>query len=205
MSQTGSMSRQQAAIAKIKAQGGRIRMAEAIESGINRRTLYTLRDEGIIEQISRGVYRLSELPSLSRPDMVAVALRAPHSVICLISALSFHEITTQIPRVIDIAILFGTTVPRISSPSVQVHRLREPSFSIGIVEHRIDDIAVKIYDPEKTLCDCFKFRRYLGMEIVLEALKFYRERKPLKVSKLLGYARACRVEEIIRPYLEATL
>ncbi|MBN1981518.1 MAG: type IV toxin-antitoxin system AbiEi family antitoxin domain-containing protein [Chitinivibrionales bacterium] len=180
-------------------------MAEAIEIGINRRTLYSLRDEGIIEQISRGVYRLCDLPSLSRPDMVAVALRAPHSVVCLVSALSFHEITTQIPSVVDVAIRFGATIPRITYPPTRVHRLREPSFSIGIVEQRIDDITVKIYDPEKTLCDCFKFRKHLGMEIVLEALRLYRERKPLRVSKLLEYARACRVEDILHPYLEATL
>ena len=66
-------------------------------------------------------------------------------------------------------------------------------------------VVVKIYDAEKTLCDCFKFRRYLGMDIVLEALKFYRKRKPLKVSNIMKYARACRVENVIRPYLEATL
>jgi predicted transcriptional regulator of viral defense system len=197
--------RRKIALDLIKVRKGRIRMAQAIKAGINRRTLYSLRDEGIIEQISRGVYRLSDMPSLSRPDMVAVALRAPHSVICLISALSFHEITTQIPGAVDIAIRFGSTIPRISYPPTQVHRLREPSFSMGIVEHQIDDVIVKIYDSEKTLCDCFKFRKRLGMEIVLEALKLYRERKPLKVAKLMEYARACRVENILRPYLEATL
>jgi predicted transcriptional regulator of viral defense system len=205
MSQRNSTDRRKTAIDLIKARNGRIRMAEAIEAGINRRTLYSLRDEGTIEQISRGVYRLKGLPSLSRPDIVAAALRAPHSVVCLVSALSFHEITTQIPGAIEIAILYGTTIPRISYPPVRVHTMREPSFSIGIEERRIDDVPVKIYDPEKTLCDCFKFRRYLGMEVVLEALKFYRERKPLQVSKLMEYARACRVSKVLRPYLEATL
>lgn len=205
MAQKNSASQRQAAVAIIEARKGRIRMAEAVESGINRRTLYSLRDTGIIEQISRGIYRLKKLPSLSRPDMVAVTLRAPHSVICLVSALSFHEITTQIPGAVDIAIRLGTTIPRISYPPTRVHKLREPSFGMGIVEHRIDDISVKIYDPEKTLCDCFKFRKHLGMETVLEALKLYRERKPLKVSKIMEYARACRVEDIVRPYLEAIL
>ncbi len=205
MSQRNSAERRKTAVDLIKARNGRIRMAEAIEAGINRRTLYSLRDEGTIEQISRGVYRLNDLPSLSKPDIVAVALRAPHSVVCLVSALSFHEITTQIPSAVDIAVLFGTTMPRISYPPVRIHTMREPSFSIGIDEHRIDNVLVKIYDPEKTLCDCFKFRRHLGLEVVLEALKFYRERKPLQVSKLMEYARACRVENVLRPYLEATL
>jgi predicted transcriptional regulator of viral defense system len=95
-----------------------------ISAGISRRTLYLLRDEGIIEQVSRGVYRLSDLPSLSQPDKAAVALRAPHAVICLTSALSFHEITTQIPSAVDIAILTGTTIPRISYPPVRIYRQR---------------------------------------------------------------------------------
>jgi predicted transcriptional regulator of viral defense system len=205
MSQNKMSERCRAAIAIIKAGNGRIRMAEAVEGGINRRTLYTLRDNGVLEQISHGVYRLSDQPSLSSPDIVAVTLRAPHAVICLISALSYYEITTQIPHAVDIAICYGATIPRIVFPPTRVHRLRDPSFSIGVVEQKIDGIKVKIYDVEKTLCDCFKFRRYLGMEVVLEALKFYRERKPLKVHALLEYSRACRVEKILRPYLEVTL
>jgi len=205
MSQKQQVDRRQAVISIIKARNGQIRMAEAIEAGINRRTLYLLRDEGVIEQISRGLYRLCDQPSLSHPYIVAVALRAPLSVICRISALSFHEITTQIPHAVDIAILRGTTFSKIEYPPTRVHRFREPSFSTGIVEHRIDDVAVKIYDPEKTLCDCFKFRKQLGMETVLEALKLYRERKSLNVHKLMEYSRVCRVEDILRPYLEALL
>jgi len=205
LSQKDSACRRRVAVELIKSRNGWIRMAEAIEAGINRRTLYSLRDDGVIETISRGVYRLSDAGPLSQPDNVTVAMRAPGAVVCLISALSFHEITTQIPRAVDIAVLSGTTIPRISWPPVQVYRFREPSFGMGITKHVIDDAVVKIYDVEKTLCDCFKFRRYLGMEIVLEALKFYRKRKPLKVSNIMKYARACRVENVIRPYLEATL
>jgi predicted transcriptional regulator of viral defense system len=180
-------------------------MAEAMSAGISRRTLYSLRDDGVIEPVSRGVYRLSSRPPLSQPDKTAVAIRVPHSVVCLTSALSFHEITTQIPDAVDIAVPFGTAVPRISYPPARIYKMREPSFRAGVTEYRIDDVTVKVYDVEKTLCDCFKFRRYLGMDVVLEALKLYRERKPLKVSKLMKYARICRVENIIRPYLEATL
>lgn len=180
-------------------------MSEAIRAGISRRTLYELRDNGIIEQISRGLYRLSSQPALSSPDIVTVTLRAPQSVICLISALSFHEITTQIPLAVDIAINHGATIPRINYPPTHIHRLKAPCYSAGIVEHEIDGVRVKIYNVEKTLADCFKFRKQLGMEVVLEALKFYRARKPLKVHELIEYSRICRVEKIIRPYLEATV
>lgn len=180
-------------------------MAEAIRIGINRRTLYMLRDNGKIELISRGLYRLSSLPPFSHPDMIAVALRAPQSVFCLISALSFHEITTQIPQAVDIAIQFGMTIPRITFPPTRVHRLRNPCFSAGITENEIDGVKVKVYDVEKTLVDCFKFRNQLGMEVVLEALRLYRIRKPLKVHEIIEYSRICRIEKIIRPYLEATI
>ncbi|MDR0306224.1 MAG: type IV toxin-antitoxin system AbiEi family antitoxin domain-containing protein [Chitinispirillales bacterium] len=199
------INRRQNAINLIKAHNGWIRMSDAIKAGINRRTLYSLRDDGVIEPVSRGTYRLCGQHSLSEPDKAAVALRVPHAVICLVSALSFHEITTQIPGAVDIAVPFGAAAPRISYPPVKVYKLREPSFSAGITEHLIDGVKVKIYDMEKTICDCFKFRRYLGMDVVLEALKLYRERKPLRVSKLIEYARICRVEKIIRPYLEAIL
>ncbi|MCL2218374.1 MAG: type IV toxin-antitoxin system AbiEi family antitoxin domain-containing protein [Chitinispirillia bacterium] len=205
MSQRNLVCRRDVAIDVIKARNGWIKMAEAMAAGINRRTLYSLRDDGVIELVSRGVYRLSDWEPFSQPDKAAVALRVPGAVVCLTSALSFHEITTQIPNAVDIAVLIGSTVPCISYPPVRVYRLREPSFGMGIVEHVIDGVTVKIYDVEKTLCDCFKFRRYLGMDIVLEALKLYRERKPLKVSSLMDYARACRVERVIRPYLEVML
>jgi predicted transcriptional regulator of viral defense system len=180
-------------------------MTDAVSAGINRQTLYSLRDDGTIELVSRGVYRLCGRRTPSQPDKAAVAMRVSHAVVCLTSALSFHEITTQIPNAVDIAIPTGTATPHISYPPIKVYRLSPPSFGIGIAEHSIDGIMVKIYDVEKTLCDCFKFRRYLGMDVVLEALKLYRERKPLKIHRLMEYARACRVEKIIRPYLEATL
>lgn len=192
------------AIRRIRSLGGQIRMVEALKAGISRRILYSLRDRGTVEQISRGFYRLSSYPSLSSPDIIAATLRAPRAVICLVSALSFYGFTTQIPHAVDIAILKGTTIPRISTPPVRIHRLREPYFSAGIENHTIDKLMVRIYDPEKTLVDCFRFRNQLGMDVVLEALGLYRKRKPFKVQMLMNYARICRVDSIILPYLEAT-
>jgi predicted transcriptional regulator of viral defense system len=195
----------QIAVKKIKDMGGRVRMIEALRAGISRRTLYSLRDGNVIEQLSRGIFRLSDLPTLSNPDIIAATLRAPESVICLISALSFHGITTQIPHAVDLAILKGTTIPRINIPPVRIHRFGEPYFHTGIEVHTIDGCAVKIYDAEKTLCDCFKFRNQLGMEVVLEALKLYRSRMPLKVNAIMNYARICRIIKIVKPYFEAVL
>ena len=180
-------------------------MSEAIERGITRYMLYSLRDKGIIEQISRGVYRLVEMPPMSNPDLVTVSLRFPKAVICLISALDYHDITTQIPRNITVAVTRDSRLPSLDYPPVQAYRFSDEAYRAGIDVHSIDGTPVMIYNPEKTLADCFKFRNKIGMDIVLEALKLYRERKRLNVEKLFRYAKICRVEKVIKPYLEATV
>ena len=188
-----------------KKHGGQLRMKEAITAGISRYRLYNLRDKGIIEQVSRGVYRLVELPPLSNPDLATVSLRYPNSVICLVSALSFHNITTQIPHEVSIAVERETRLPVLEYPPISSHRFSKNAFKKGIEEHIIDGIKVKVYNPEKTIADCFKFRNKLGMEIVLEALKLYKSRKKFEPNTLMKYARICRVEKIIKPYLESMI
>jgi len=185
--------------------GGQLRMSEAIKLGISRYMLYSLRDKGVIEQISRGIYRLAELPPISNPDLVTVSLRFPNAVICLISALAYHEITTQIPHEVSIAVPRNSRIPSLDFPPIRGHRFSNASYKAGIVEDRIDGVTIKIYSPEKTLADCFKFRNKIGMDVVLEALKLYRIRKRFDADELLKYARICRVEKVMRPYLEATV
>ncbi len=185
--------------------GGQLRMSEAIKQGISRYMLYSLRDKGVIEQISRGVYRLIELPPVSNPDLLTVALRCPNAVVCLISALSFHDITTQIPHEVSVAILRDSHPPSLEYPPLLIHRFTEQAYQAGIEEHRIDGVTVKVYSAEKTLADCFKFRNKIGMDVVLEALKLYKSRKKFDHKKILEYAKICRVDKIVRPYLEASI
>ncbi|RJR50437.1 MAG: transcriptional regulator [Desulfobacteraceae bacterium] len=182
--------------------GGRLRMSEALSHGITRRALYRLRDKGIIEQVSRGIYRLVELPQISNPDLIIVSLRFPRAVICLVSALSYHDITTQIPHHVSIAVPRGSRMPSLDYPPIQAHLFSGAAFESGIEEHRIDEVPVRVYSPEKTLADCFKFRNKIGMDVVLEALRLYRTRKKFNISKLIEYARICRVERVMLPYLE---
>lgn len=189
----------------IKRKRGIIRTAEALDAGIHPRTLYQLRDTGVLEQISRGAYRLTEQEPVSNPDLVTVAVRIPQGVICLVSALAFHEITTQIPHAVSIALKKGAESPRIYYPPVSVHRFSAASIVAGIEEHHIDGVTVRIYSPEKTVADCFKFRNKIGMDIVLEALKLYTARKKVALGELLKYAKICRVENVMKPYLEATV
>lgn len=185
--------------------GGQLRMSEALKYGISRYMLYKMRDDDLIEQISRGIYRLVSLPPMSNPDLVTVSLRFPRAVICLISALSFHEMTTQIPHEVSLAVPRGARMPSLDSPPVHAYKFAVEAFEIGIEEYYIDGAVVKIYDAEKTLVDCFKYRNKLGMDVALEALQLYRSQKKFDIKKLLKYARVCRVAEVIKPYLEATL
>lgn len=185
--------------------GGQLRMSEALSQGITRYMLYTLRDKGIIEQVSRGVYRLAELPPIANPDLVTVSLRFPNAVICLVSALAYHGLTTQIPHEISVAVSRDSRVPSLDFPPVRAHKFSEAAFKAGIEEHQIDGVTVRIYSPEKTLADCFKFRNRLGMDVVLEALKLYKARKKFNLSEVLKYAKSCRVDKVMNPYLEAML
>ncbi|ORC36480.1 transcriptional regulator [Marispirochaeta aestuarii] len=185
--------------------GGQLRMSQAIKLGINRYTLYSLRDRGIIEQVSRGVYRLASLPDISNPDLVTVALRTPNAVICLVSALAYHNLTTQIPHSVFIALPHTVRAPRIDFPPISVHKFSDLAYKSGVEEHLIDGVLVNIYDKEKTLVDCFKFRNKLGLDIFLEALKLYTSQKNSNFTAIMHYAELCRVDRGIQPYLEALL
>ena len=150
-------------------------------------------------------YRLSDLPPLGNPDFVSVAIKIPQGVITLVSALAFHEITTQIPHEIYIALKRGTEPPRLKYPPIRIFWFTGDAFSNGIEQYDVDGTLVKIYRPEKTIADCFKYRNKIGLDIALEALKLYRERIGFNVDDLMHFARICRVEKVIRPYIEAII
>ena len=147
--------------------GGGLRMSEALRLGINRKALYAMRDAGVIEPVSRGLYRLASLNPLAHPDLVTVATRLPQGVLCLISALSFHELTTQVPHTIDVALQRGTRKPRLDYPPTRFYWFSGPAFSEGVETHELDGAPVRIYAPEKTLVDSFRYRNQIGMDVVV--------------------------------------
>jgi len=184
--------------------GGTLRTGEALAAGIHPRVLYEMRDAGELEQLARGVYRLASLPPLSDPDLATVAKRVPQGVICLISSLAFHELTTQIPHEVHLALARTAREPVLEYPPIRIYRFSKESFAAGVETHWIDDVSVRIYSAEKTLADCFKFRNKIGLDVALESLRMYRAGRRPQLQQVLEFARICRVEKVVRPYLEAS-
>lgn len=184
---------------------GILRTSEALKLGIHPKTLYHMRDRGLLEQISRGIYRLADLPSFENVDLVTVSLAIPKGVICLISALSFHGLTTQIPRQVDVACHSGIKQPKIDYPPIRVFRFSKRSFESGIETHQIDGVSLRIYSPAKTVVDCFKFRNRIGLDVAIESLKAYWKEKKGNVDMIMKYASNDRMSNVIRPYVESII
>ncbi len=189
------------------ANDGMLRTAQALDLGIAPATLYSLRNRGIIVEVARGIYRLSDYPELGSPDFVIVALRHSRAVISLISALSYHDLTTQVPHYVYIALPRGVKKPESPYPPLEVVWLSPESYEAGIETIEIDSVPVKIYGREKSICDSFKFRNKYGEDVAVEALKNYvwLPASERDLPKLFHYARIDRVDKVIRPYLKALI
>jgi len=188
-----------------EAHGGMLRTSEAIRLGVHPETLYAMRDSGSIERLDRGLYRLSDLPHLSNPDLAIIGHCVPQGVVCLISALYHHELTTEIPRQVHLALKRGGTAPRLDSLPIQVYWFSGEAFTAGVEAHQIDGVPVRIYSSEKTIADCFKYRNKLGLDTALEALRLYLRRRGANVDALMQAAAVCRVPTVMQPYVEALL
>ena len=185
--------------------GGVLRMADALRVGIHRRTLYSMRDAGEVESLARGLYRLVDTAPLAHPDLVTVTAKVPHGAVYLISALAFHDMTTQVPHEVWLAVPRNSEPPRLDFPPTRVVRLSPAPYEAGIETHRLDGVSVKVYSREKTLADCFKHRNEVGLDTVLEAVRLYKAQGRFDVDAVLRYAAVCRVARVARPYLEALL
>ena len=182
--------------------GGSLRMAELLRFGVSRRQIYSLLEHGRIVKLCRGLYRLADLTEPDDPDLALVASRLPQAVLCLSSALTFHQLTTQVPAVLHLAFPPKMRTPQIEGLIIESHHFSEASFAAGVELHPMSGASLRVYDREKTLVDCFKFRHRIGLDLFIEALKLYRSGPSFHGDKLLAYARICRVERQMRPYLE---
>ncbi len=196
-------SAQEKAIEFFRKRGGLARTTEALAHGIHRRTLYGLRDEGVLVGVSRGLFQLAEMEVPAEVSLAEVAKRVPNGVTCLVSSLAFHELTTQTPHYIWLAVERKARKPKVEYPPVRVFHFSGEAFSSGIVKHRIAHQAVQIYDAPKSIIDCFRWRKAVGLDVILEATKAYLKRSGSSPALLMKYAKICGVEKLVTPYLEA--
>ena len=176
---------------------------EIEQAGISKRALYNFKASGEVVAISRGVFQLAD--NRFSPDYSAIRMRIPEGVICLISALYHHNLTTEIPRYIEVAIPRNRPVPTIDYPPVKIYRFSDVPFSAGIEQMEIGAVVVNIYSPEKTIADCFKYRNKIGIDTAVEGLRNYLSRPNAKPAEVFRMAKICRVEKVIKPYMDSLL
>jgi predicted transcriptional regulator of viral defense system len=194
----------QSALETFRQHGGVMRTSQALIQGIHPAALYRLVEDGQLMRLARGLYRLTSADEFSNPDLAVVAAKAPDAVVCLISALAFHGITTQVPRVVHLAVPRGRYAGlRLRTPPVKVYRFDLPTFGEGIEVHAIDHVPVRIYGVARTIVDCFKYRNKLGLDVAIEALRFARARKRVSNREILRFARLLRQDRVMAPYLES--
>jgi len=182
---------------------GMVRPRDIEAIGLPREYLIRLHRQGKLNRSGRGIYTVQDANVTERHSYAEVAKRVPGSAICLLSALAFHEITTQSPPSVWIALRKGARRPMISSPSLRIVRLSGPSLTEGIENHPVEGVPVRVYSAAKTVADCFKFRNKIGLDVAIEAMKECVRQKKASVSEIHHYAKVCRVSNVIRPYMEA--
>ena len=184
-------------------QHGIVRPRDIEAIGLPREYLLRLHRQGKIVRSGRGLYSLPDATITERHSYAEAARRVPGSIFCLLSALAFHEITTQSPASVWIALPQGARRPTISSLSLRVVRLSGASLTEGIEKHKVEGVPIRVYSVAKTVADCFKFRNKIGLDVAIEALKDSLGQKKATVNEIYRYARICRVSNVIRPYMEA--
>lgn len=182
---------------------GGVTSREVTEAGIHRQLLTRLTREGTLERVARGVYRLPDQPVTEHHGLVLAAAAVPKGVICLLSALSFHGLGTQLPSDVWIAISRRARQPEIKYPPLRIVRFSGKALTQGVETHQVEDRPLRVYGVAKTVADCFKYRNKIGLEVALEALRDgWRERR-FTIDELDRYAEICRVSSVMRPYVES--
>jgi predicted transcriptional regulator of viral defense system len=201
---TPVLDKREAALKLARAKG-LFRSREAAAAGVDRSTLARLCDSGLLERLERGLYGLPAAAVREHVDLEIVAKRVPQAVFCLLTALRLHGLGTQQPRRVWIALPRGVHRPTLQFPPLEVIHVQPELHRLQVESRRSGPIRLKVYGVEKTLVDCFRYRRRLGMEPVLEALKDAISQRQLNVDELWHQAQAQRMQRVMTPYLEALL
>ncbi len=184
-------------------EAGILRPRDLDPYGIPREYLRRLYNLGLIQKNGRGLYTLSDADINEHHSLAETCKKVPHGIICLLSALHFHDLTTQLPFEVWIAIDRRARKPKMDNLLLRVVRFSGSALDDGIEEHIIENVKVRVYSPAKTVADCFKYRNKIGLDVALEALTDCWNKKLCTVDELWKYAVICRVSNIMRPYLDS--
>ena len=180
-----------------------LRARDVAQAGLPTVTLTRLVSAGKLERVGRGVYSLPNQAISENRSLAEVAIRVPRGVICLVSALRVHDIGTQAPHEVWLAIPHHMPSPRISQPALRVIRMSGPSLTKGVDRLKVDGVEVPVFNAAKTIADCFKFRNKIGLDVALEALREGWNERKVTMDELWRYATVNRVANVMRPYLES--
>jgi predicted transcriptional regulator of viral defense system len=183
---------------------GLLRSSDLDQINVSRVVLARMASAGQLEKVSRGLYRLPDSLSSRHESLLTLATKTPQAVFCLLSALQFHELTTQLPREVWLAMPRGSHAPKIDYPPIKMVQYSGAAFTEGVETVEVDQVQFRVYGVSKTIVDCFKHRNKIGIDVAIEALKEARRKKLIDMNALWHYATICRVANLMRPYLEAT-
>jgi predicted transcriptional regulator of viral defense system len=190
-------------IIRLAAQGHLLRSKEVSSLGIPRNYLSRFVRKGLLKRVGRGLYASDSFPITEHLSLIEATARVPKGAICLLSALEFHKLTTQIPHQVWMAIDVKAWTPRINYPPIRFVRMSGVAFQFGVKEYPVRGGTVRAYSVAKTVADCFKFRNKVGTDVALEALRECRRLKKASMDDLWAAAKICRVANVMRPYLES--
>jgi predicted transcriptional regulator of viral defense system len=188
---------------RIVRQLGIARAAELEAHGVPRAQIYQLVRKGLLERQARGIYVASRHPVTAEHTLAQVAKRVPGGVLCLLTALRFHELTTQEPAEVWIALPEKARKPRLDYPRLRVARFSGAALTEGIETHCLENVDVRVYSAAKTVADCFKYRNKVGIDVAVEALRDFSRKHRGGATELARFARICRVTRVMQPYLDA--
>src|SRR2546425_3941340 len=187
----------------IARKAGMLRARELNKHSIPRVYLQRLEQQGLLVREARGLYAHPDAKVTENHSLAEASKRVSHGVICLLSALRFHGLTTQNPSEVWLALDWKARAPKNGKLPLRIVRMSGKAFTEGLEEHQIETVNVRVYKPAKTVADCFKYRNKIGLDVALEALREYRRRYRGGMDELWSYAHICRVARVMRPYLEA--
>ena len=205
MKKTSTLSRQEREVLDLAQSKGVLRARDLAGRGYPRSTLSRLMKKGFLQRLSRGLYSVVDAEITEHQTLIEVAKTYPDAVVCLLSALLFHNLTTQLPRRVWLAVENKAWAPRKGPVHFEVVWLTGRSFSEGIEIHDIQGVPVRVYNPAKTVADCFKFRNRVGTDVAVEALRETLRERRATPAEIMGFAEICQVSTVIRPYLEALI